>query len=151
MSFIINNQEILQTNSSRHSINTRNKHHLLRPNAKLSCFQKSTFYAGIKIFNSLPPSLTVLKNYKGKFKSALRKYQHTHPFYSLDEFFMCRDNLKHFCKMFSVFYIVNLCIFCIYDLFHILLSLTDFWVHRMYVYMYVCTYICTYVLQMKIQ
>jgi len=27
--------------------NTRNKHCLCRPNASLSCFQNSTFYAGI--------------------------------------------------------------------------------------------------------
>jgi len=39
-----------------------------------SCFQKSTFYAGIKIFNSLPPSVTILKNDKAKFKAAFRKY-----------------------------------------------------------------------------
>ena len=47
-------------NSSIHNINTKNKHHLHRLNAKLSCFQKSIFYAGIKIFNNLLPSLTVI-------------------------------------------------------------------------------------------
>ena len=73
MSFIFNNQEIFQTNSSTHNINIRNKLHLHRPNDNLSCFQKSTFYVGIKIFNSLPPSVTILKNYKAKFKAALRK------------------------------------------------------------------------------
>jgi len=56
MSFIINNQEIFQTNSSIHKINTRNKHHLHRPNTNLSCFQTNTFCAGIKSFNSLPPA-----------------------------------------------------------------------------------------------
>jgi IS1 family transposase len=54
MNFFVNNQENFQTNSSVHSINTRNKHHLLRPIAKLSCFQKSAFYSSIRIFNSLP-------------------------------------------------------------------------------------------------
>jgi hypothetical protein len=48
---IVNNQEIFQTNSSMHNINTRNKHHLHRPNVELSCFQKNTSYAGIKIFD----------------------------------------------------------------------------------------------------
>jgi len=56
MNFIINNQEIFQIDSSLHNINARNKHRLHRPNANPSCFQKSTFYAGIKIFNSLPQS-----------------------------------------------------------------------------------------------
>jgi hypothetical protein len=37
---------------------------------RTSCFQKSTFYAGIKIFNSV----TILKNDKAKFQAALRKY-----------------------------------------------------------------------------
>jgi hypothetical protein len=74
-----------------HSIDIRNKHHLHRPNANISCFQKSTFYAGIRIFNRLPLSLISLKNEKTKFKVALRKYLNTHYFYSVDEFFMCKD------------------------------------------------------------
>jgi IS1 family transposase len=60
MNFILKNQENFQTNSSIHSIDTRNKHHLHRPNANLSCLKKSTFYAGIRIFNRLPLSLTSL-------------------------------------------------------------------------------------------
>jgi len=92
ISFIINNQEILQTNSSIHNINIRNKHHLHRLNANLSCLQKSTFYASIKIFNSLPPSVTILKNDKAKFQIALRKYLHIHSSYSVDEFFTCKDD-----------------------------------------------------------
>jgi IS1 family transposase len=91
MNFILNNQEHFQTNSSIHSIDTSNMHHLHRPNANLSCFQKSTFYAGITIFNRLPLSLTSLKNEKTKFKAALRKYLNTHSSYLLDEFFMYKD------------------------------------------------------------
>jgi hypothetical protein len=72
-------------------INTRSKHQLHKPSANLSCFQKSTFYAVIKIFNSLPPSLTILKNNNAKFKEVLRKYLNKHFFYSVDEFFMCKD------------------------------------------------------------
>jgi len=71
MNFIINNQENLQTNLCTHNTNTRNKYHLDRPKAKLFCFQKITFYAAIKIFNSLPCSLTILKKGDAKFKVAL--------------------------------------------------------------------------------
>jgi hypothetical protein len=39
MNFNVNNHKHFQTNSSVHSINTMNKHHLHRPTAKLSCFQ----------------------------------------------------------------------------------------------------------------
>jgi len=90
--FVISNQENFQTHSSINSINTNNKYHLHRPNANPSCFKKRTFDAGIKIFNSLPPSLSILKNDKVKFKVALKKYLLTHSFYSADEFFMFNDN-----------------------------------------------------------
>ena len=93
MNFIINNQEIFHTNSSIHNLNTRYKHHLHRPNTKLPCFHKSQLYAGIKLFNSLSPSVTILRNNKTKFQAALRKYLHTHSFYSVDEFFVCKDDL----------------------------------------------------------
>ena len=82
---------MFQTNSCLHIINTRNKHHLHRPNAILSCYQESTFYAGINIFNTLPTSLTILKNDKAKFQAAFRKFQHIHSFYSVDKFFIHKD------------------------------------------------------------
>jgi len=81
MNFIINNQENLKTNLSTHNTNMRNKYHLDRPKAKLSCFQKSTYYTGIKIFNSLPCRLTIIKKGEAKFKVAVLKYLNTHSFY----------------------------------------------------------------------
>jgi hypothetical protein len=92
-SFITNNQNTFQTNSSILNTNTRNKHHLRRPNANLSFLKKSIFYAGIKIFNCLPPSVIILKNDMAKFKADLRKYLHTHCFYSVDDFLMYKDDL----------------------------------------------------------
>ena len=118
INLIINNHEIFQTNSSTQCINMKTKYHLLRPNANLSCFRKSTFYAGTKIFNSLPPRVTILKNDNTKLKASLRKYLNIQSFYSVDEFFTCKD--VRFCELFVVFYTVNL---YIYVLFHILLSL----------------------------
>ena len=56
-----------------YNIYTNNKHHLHSKNANLSYFQKSTFFAGIKNFNSLPLNMTILKNDKAKFKAAVRK------------------------------------------------------------------------------
>ena len=61
MSFFIGNQEKFETNSSVHNINTRNKHHFHRPVANLSCFQKGVSYSGIRIFNSLPEILQILR------------------------------------------------------------------------------------------
>jgi hypothetical protein len=93
MSFFIGNQENFLTNSSVHSINTRNKHHLHRPIANPSCFQKGASYSGIRIFNSLPRSITSLKNEKTQFKVALRNFLNAHFFYSVDEFFTCTGDM----------------------------------------------------------
>jgi hypothetical protein len=38
MNFVVNNQEHFQTNSAVHCVNTRNRNHLHRPTANLSCF-----------------------------------------------------------------------------------------------------------------
>jgi hypothetical protein len=46
-------QEHFQANFAAHSFNTRNKNQLHRRIANLSGFQKSAYYAGIKVFNSL--------------------------------------------------------------------------------------------------
>jgi hypothetical protein len=51
--FITSNKELLQTNADVHSVSTRYNHYLHKPTANLSCFQKSTYYAGIKILNNL--------------------------------------------------------------------------------------------------
>jgi IS1 family transposase len=59
LNFVVNNQETFQTNLEIHNISARNKHHLHRPNANLSCFQKSAYYTGIRIFNRLPLCLSV--------------------------------------------------------------------------------------------
>ena len=94
MNFMITNHENFQTNSTIYNTNTRNKHYLHRQNAKLSCFGKSTLYAGIKVFNSLPPSMTICKNYMTKFQAALRKYLNTHNFHSIDTFLCIRKISK---------------------------------------------------------
>lgn len=77
MSFIVNNQDNFQTNSSVPTVSTRNKHHLHRLTAKLPCFQESACYAGIKVFNSLPCQFTSLINAKAQFTIALRRYLNT--------------------------------------------------------------------------
>ena len=79
---IVSSHVIFQTHSSIHKI----KKGISIIFIDLSCFQKSTIYASIQIFNSLPTSVTIVKNDKTKFKAALRKYINTHAFYSVDEF-----------------------------------------------------------------
>jgi hypothetical protein len=86
MNFVVNDQEHFQANSAIHNVNTRSRHHLHRQVANLSCFQKSAYYAGIKIFNILPSNLKSLMNKKAQFKVGLKRYLDTHSFYSLEEF-----------------------------------------------------------------
>jgi len=90
MNFFIGNQDKFLTNSSVHSINTRNKHHLHRPIANLSCFQKGASYSGIRIFNNLPQSITSLTNEKPQSKVALKKFLCAH---CVDESFACTDDM----------------------------------------------------------
>ena len=92
MSFFVGNQEKFHTNSSVHNIKTRNKHHFHRLVANLSCFQKSASYSRIRIFNSLPRSITNLKNENTQFKVALKKFLNAYSLYSVDEFFTCTDD-----------------------------------------------------------
>jgi len=58
------------------------------PVANLSSFPRSTSYAGIKIFNSLPCRITSLRSEEAKFISAFRKYSNTSCFYSIEKFLM---------------------------------------------------------------
>ena len=53
--------------------------------------RKSTFYVGIRTFNSSSYSLIIPKEKKAQFKVSLGKYLliNTHSIYSVDECFMC--------------------------------------------------------------
>jgi hypothetical protein len=90
MNFKVNNQEYFQTHSALHSINTRNVYDHI-PAVNLSCFQKSTCYCGIKIFNSLPCSHKHFVNKKVQFKATLKIYLNTQSFYSVGEFLMFKN------------------------------------------------------------
>jgi hypothetical protein len=59
--FFIGNQEKCQTNSSVHNINTRNKHHLHRPVANLSCFQKCHPTLGSEFLTAYHEVLQILR------------------------------------------------------------------------------------------
>lgn len=65
-------------------------------------FRKSTYYAGIKIFNNLPSCLRSLVIEKTQFKVTLKRYLSAHlPLYSVDEFVLPKitDNLCKICDI----------------------------------------------------
>ena len=124
-----------------HNINTRNKHHLHRPVANLSCFQKGASYSAISIFNSLPRSITNLKNEKTQFKVALKEFLNVHFFYSMDEFFTCTDDMYYW-----LYDCVNVSYTVIFLLFVCLWHVPDpivLWLSRIYGMntVYVCMYL----------
>jgi hypothetical protein len=88
INFIANNEKHFQTNADVHSANTRHKHCRHKPIAKLSCFQKNKYYAGIKIFSNLPSDLKSLMDEKALIKIVLKWYLNTHSFYSVDEYLL---------------------------------------------------------------
>jgi hypothetical protein len=67
-------------------------YHLHKPIASLTCFQKSTYYSGIKIFNNIPASLKSHMNENATFKIPLKWYLNTHSFYPVDEFQLPKRN-----------------------------------------------------------
>jgi hypothetical protein len=93
MIFVVDNKENLQTNSSIHGVDTRNKTELHRSTVNLSCFQKGVSYPGVKVFSSLPSRISNLRNVKLHFKVALQRYLIAHSFYSLAEFLTHRKNI----------------------------------------------------------
>ena len=110
------------------NINTRNKHHLHRPVANLSCFQKGASYSGIRIFNSLPGTITNLKNEKTQFKVALKGFKctpllfcgwifHMHRWYVLLTVWLCT------CSLHSNIFIV--CMFMTCSTSYCLVTLKD--------------------------
>jgi hypothetical protein len=82
----VDNLGSFQTNLTVHGLNRRNKTQLRRPIANLSCFQKGISYAAVKICNSLPSSISNLRNDKKQFKSAVWRYLMTHCFNVISEF-----------------------------------------------------------------
>jgi hypothetical protein len=80
LSFVVDNMETFQTNSDIHNINTRHKHDLYQPSANLTSYQEGAYYAGIKLFNSLPDSIKRLNHTVKLFKPALKDYLLSHSY-----------------------------------------------------------------------
>jgi hypothetical protein len=85
INFVANNLEHFQTNSITYCIYTMNKTYLHRPTLKLSYFLKSVWYAGIRIFNSVPLSIKIISD-KEEIYSNIKNTLNNHNFQFLDKF-----------------------------------------------------------------
>jgi hypothetical protein len=86
LNFVVKNKNIFRQTQQYAVLTLKNKDHLHRPTANLLYFQKSAYFAIIKIFNSLSSNLRSLINKKAQFKGELKRYLNTHSFYSVEEF-----------------------------------------------------------------
>jgi hypothetical protein len=89
MSFVVDNQDLFQANSSADCIKQLHKSFVA-----LSCIQKGVRYSSIRIFNALPVSLVKLKTDKSRFKNELKRFLMYHSFYTLEEFFSSNSDVK---------------------------------------------------------
>jgi hypothetical protein len=94
ISFVVDNQDLLQANSSAHCIKTRQNDQLHKPFVASSCVQKGVRYSSIRIFNALPVSLVKLKTDRSRFKNALKRFLIYHSFYNFEEFFSNNSDVK---------------------------------------------------------
>ena len=103
----VDNQEIFQTNSSVNSTITRNKLHLHRPIANLSCCQQSTLYADTEVFNIYHPVCQCSRMTRQNFQQPSENtYIRVHPPFTLQINFLCARMICSavFCKIFVLFY-----------------------------------------------
>jgi hypothetical protein len=84
--FVVENLDKFQRNTDIHNLNTRRKYDLHMPNTNLTKYQKGEHYKGIKLFDSLPPTIKSLNHDIKVFKLALKGCLLTHSFYSVDDF-----------------------------------------------------------------
>jgi len=96
MNFIINNQEFFLEQIPLYTIFVKVIRIISIDQTPISFVViKSTFYAGINISNNLPPSITILKNYKANFQAAEENTNIPTPFTLQMNIFMCQDDLSY--------------------------------------------------------
>jgi len=84
--FVAKNREDFIINSDIHPYNTRFNTNLHPSSARLTKYQKGTYFSGIKIYNCLRTRIKQLSGDVNKFKLALKKFLSARSFYSIEEF-----------------------------------------------------------------
>ena len=84
--FVAKNREDFISNSDIHPYNTQFNINLHPFSARLTKYQKGTYFSGIKIYNCLPARINQLSGDVNKIKLALKKLLSAGSFYSVEEF-----------------------------------------------------------------
>jgi len=90
--YTINNKHLFDTNNEIHKYKTRNNNNLHRPIANLSKFSNIAYISGIKVFNHLSQYIKALTNDHKYFKSTLKRFLYHHSFYSMNEYYECKED-----------------------------------------------------------
>ena len=92
--YTINNKHLFDTNNEIHKYKTRNNNNLHLPMANLSKFNKGAYISGIKVFNHLPKYIKALTNDHKYFKSTMKRFLYHHSFYSMNEYYECKEDRR---------------------------------------------------------
>jgi hypothetical protein len=79
--FILNSEILIYTKS------TRQINNFYQPTTNYTLYQKGVHHMDIKIFNNLPRYIKDTSNIVRKFQISLKRFLHTHSFYSIEEYF----------------------------------------------------------------
>ena len=90
--FLKENDCHLETNSSIHTHDTRNKDALRNVKHKLNIFSKGPLYMGCKLYNNLPEALKSISSRPDVFKDKLKLFLIENSFYTIEEYYMFNRN-----------------------------------------------------------
>jgi hypothetical protein len=89
--FVVNNRNLFFDNADLYSVKTRNSYNRHPPLSHLTKYQKGVHYAGIRVFNHLPSSITNTANETKMFKKTFKRFLMDNSFYSMDEYFNFKE------------------------------------------------------------
>jgi len=85
--FVVNNNDLIVTNSENHYKHTRQSNNLHLPLANLTVYQQTVHNSGTQVCNKLLLEIKRTARKPSKFKPAIRKFLNTHSLYTLAEFY----------------------------------------------------------------
>jgi len=89
--FVVKNKNLFTLNLENHTKGTRQFNNFYQPITNLTVYQQGVHYMGIRIFNNLLPYIKDLSNNVRKFEIYLKRFQHIHSFYSIEEYFQYKS------------------------------------------------------------
>jgi hypothetical protein len=93
---VCNNKDQFTCNLDIHEKNTRRGSDFHYPTSNLTVYQKSTYYMGLKVFDSLPSYIKVKINDINEFKWLIKNFLYCNTFYTLEEYINYFNHNKNY-------------------------------------------------------